>query len=546
MSAAAMPATGLRLADLAVGWRPWLVLVTLCICLFLPGIAAMPPLDRDEARFMQATRQMVQSGDLLQIRFQDEARNKKPVGIHWLQAAAVAALGDPEATTLWPYRLPSLLGAVAAVLLTFHFGRALVGAPAALAGAAFLAASIALVVEAHLAKTDAVLLAAIVAGQGALASVRASARAGAPAPARLWLLFWAAEGIALLVKGPVGPLVAVLTALGLSLVERDWRWLAALRPAWGVPLALLFVAPWLVAVELATQGGFLADAVGHDLLGKVAAGQEAHGAPPGTYLALVWATFWPGSILLAGAAVLAWRRRRDPEVRFLLAWLVPAWLLFELVPTKLPHYVLPLYPALALLSGAALVAAIRAHRAVEIAVLVLWLGIGGGLAAASVAAPIHLGGGFLLASLVPALGIAAMAWLALSRRLLALPVAAIAVLAPILSVVLPRSDQLWVSREAAAMVARHVPGAGPVASVGYSEPSLVVLLGTATRLIAADQAAAELASGRIAAALVGDRDDEAFRRSLASRGAAARPVDKVAGFNYSRGRRVTLTLYERG
>src|SRR4051794_18820500 len=138
------------------------------MCLFLPGIAAMPPLDRDEARFMQATRQMVESGDLLQIRFQDEARNKKPVGIYWLQAASVALFSSAASTEAWPYRLPSLLGAVLAVLLCFGLGANLVGRPAALVGAALLASSLLLVVEAHLAKTDAVLLATVVTAQGAL------------------------------------------------------------------------------------------------------------------------------------------------------------------------------------------------------------------------------------------------------------------------------------------------------------------------------------------------------------------------------------------
>ena len=70
---------------------------------------------------MQATRQMVQSGDLLEIRFQDEARNKKPVGVYWLQSASVALFSTPSSTEVWPYRLPSLLGATLSVLLTFAF-----------------------------------------------------------------------------------------------------------------------------------------------------------------------------------------------------------------------------------------------------------------------------------------------------------------------------------------------------------------------------------------------------------------------------------------
>src|SRR6516162_8767255 len=68
------------------GIRPYALLCILCLILYLPGLATIPPLDRDEARFAQATRQMLETGDFVRIRFQDEARNKKPIGIYWLQA----------------------------------------------------------------------------------------------------------------------------------------------------------------------------------------------------------------------------------------------------------------------------------------------------------------------------------------------------------------------------------------------------------------------------------------------------------------------------
>src|SRR5215471_21367063 len=71
-------------------FRPYAMLCLLCFILYAPGLAAIPPLDRDEARFAQATRQMLETHDFTRIRFQDEGRNKKPVGIHWLQAATVA------------------------------------------------------------------------------------------------------------------------------------------------------------------------------------------------------------------------------------------------------------------------------------------------------------------------------------------------------------------------------------------------------------------------------------------------------------------------
>src|SRR5438105_14791480 len=92
--------------------RAMLLLVFVSLVSFLPGFFNIPPVDRDEARFAQATRQMIESGDYIDIRFQDEVRYKKPVGIYWLQAAAVKAgeaVGIPDAhATIWLYRLSSL------------------------------------------------------------------------------------------------------------------------------------------------------------------------------------------------------------------------------------------------------------------------------------------------------------------------------------------------------------------------------------------------------------------------------------------------------
>ena len=112
------------------------LLVVFCLIAFLPGFFQIPPVDRDEARFAQASKQMVETGQYVDIRFQNEVRYKKPVGIYWLQAAAVKtgrALGVPDAlTTIWLYRLPSLFGAIGAVLLTYWTALAFVGRRAAL------------------------------------------------------------------------------------------------------------------------------------------------------------------------------------------------------------------------------------------------------------------------------------------------------------------------------------------------------------------------------------------------------------------------------
>jgi 4-amino-4-deoxy-L-arabinose transferase-like glycosyltransferase len=128
--------------------KHYLGLILLCLVLYLPGLTTLPPVDRDEARFVQATRQMLESKDFVQIRFQNKPRHKKPIGIYWLQAAAVTITGSSRTNQVWPYRLPSLLGALAAVLLTFAFGKNLFDRTTGLL-AAILTASSLLLVSGH-------------------------------------------------------------------------------------------------------------------------------------------------------------------------------------------------------------------------------------------------------------------------------------------------------------------------------------------------------------------------------------------------------------
>ncbi len=555
MSAVAVPLAYSPIERLAVGWRPWLLLLALCGCLFLPGIAAMPPLDRDEARFMQATRQMVESGDLLQIRFQDEARNKKPVGIYWLQAAAVSLLSTPDSTAAWPYRLPSLFGATVAVLLTFAYGGRLIGRPAALVGAALLASSLLLVAEAHLAKTDAVLLATVVTAQGALGLVYLGAREGAAVGRGPAIAFWLSQGVGILVKGPVTPIVSLFTIAALCIADRRWRWLAGLRPLWGIPLTLAVAGPWLVAIELATGGAFASEAIGHDLLGKLVGAQESHGAPPGAYLLFAPATMWPFSALLGIAGVAGWSGRGEAAIRLLLAWLLPTWLLFELVPTKLPHYLLPVYPALALLAGSALAggADVARRKWLDGIVFALWTIVGLALVIVLIGLPIAWGHGVSALGLIPAVATLSFGlvmlrqlWNGFSPSVAAiLPVLAVLVFAPSYAILLPSLDRLWLSRSAAALVLAQHPAAGDlIDTVGYNEPSLVFLLRGVPRAAAADQAAADIAARRGTLALVVGRDDAAFQAALAARGAQATRLGETSGINYSRSSAlITIVLY---
>src|SRR5438874_13361041 len=303
---------------------------------------------------------MVGSGDFADTRFQDDVRYKKPVGVYWLQAVAVetaSKLGLPRAPLrIWVYRVPSLIGAIGAVLLTYWAALAFVTRRGAALAALMVCSSVLLGAEARLAKTDAMLLLSVVAAMGALARVYLSWQRGEDPEHPPWswpAIFWTALAGGILLKGPLILMFVGLTIGTLAILDRSATWLWRLRPVWGLMWTLVLVLPWFVAIFWRAGDTFFADSIGGDMLSKLVS-QESHGAPPGLYLLLFWVTFWPGAPLAGMAAPAVWRARREPGAQYLLAWLVPSWIVFELVLTKLPHYVLPLYPEVAILTVGAL------------------------------------------------------------------------------------------------------------------------------------------------------------------------------------------------
>ncbi|MER2534744.1 MAG: glycosyltransferase family 39 protein [Rhizobiaceae bacterium] len=536
----------------------YLVLALVALAATLPGIAALPPIDRDESRYVQATKQMARSGDYVDIRFQDATRYKKPVGIYWMQSAALALSGQGDAAPIWIYRLVSVAGAVLAVLGVAWTGARLFGGEAGFVAGLAMAAMFALAFEGRMAKTDAMLLATVVFAQGALAQIFVAARGGRASPAGLAFVFWVAQGVGMLIKGPITPLAGGLTVLALIAADRRrWRWLKDLRAGWGLPLALVIVLPWLTLITWKSGGAFWQESVGRDLAGKIGQGQESHWGPPG-YYALTYALYvwpWGALALAAGLRVLSgWRA--DPRLTFLAAWYVPFWLLFELIGTKLPHYMLPAYPALALAIGWALTVpgpapasgwrlwlwrlAAAGHGVVTVA-----------LAAASVALPIVLEGRFSPWSLPAAALVLAAAWLGLAgperqsvRRVALAAGTAIAGLALIFAVILPSLSSIWLSPRIAEAVRANRPCQTSVlASAGYGEPSLVFLAGTDTVLTDMDGALAHLLSDPACAVALVPRDRaRELYEPLRSRGHAGVVLASIGGVNYSSGARLEMVL----
>jgi 4-amino-4-deoxy-L-arabinose transferase-like glycosyltransferase len=558
------------------------LLILLCLTLYLPGLSAIPPLDRDEARFAQASKQMVENVDYVDIRFQETPRYKKPVGAYWLQAASVQLFSAENPTAIWAYRIPSVIAAILAVLLTHALARLFLTDIAAMLAAALLASSFLLTAEAHMAKTDALMLATVVAAQLGLAR----AYTGSSGPGT-WLVFWLGIGFGVLIKGPITPLIAGLTIAALVIADRRVGWLLKLRPLIGLPLAVIIVAPWIIAVQLRSDGAFLRTSVGGDLIPKLLGAMESHGSPPGYYLLLLMITFWPGSLFVWPSLGAAWRTRTEPAVRFLLAWLVPAWLLFELVPTKLPHYVLPLYPALAILA-AAWISRFAATttttgkisrtlpRGTRIAAG-LWLIVGLALAGAAAALPVigvgpndpfegwpgtvsaieRVAGQFFQAFLSAPEAFIAAPFAALTTILAGIAIlkrrpriAAIfcvlgaALFLPALAqLTVPSLSKVFVSpRIASAIDGLEATGSSPLLAVGFHEPSLVFLAGTDTNLSSPQSAADGLATQPGAIAAVARRHRVEFAAAAKKLGIEIQTHQSIPGLNYSNGKDVIIDI----
>jgi 4-amino-4-deoxy-L-arabinose transferase-like glycosyltransferase len=530
--------------------RPLLLLVLVSLLLYMPGIVSMPPTDRDEARYTQATKQMVETGDYIRIYFQEKFRNKKPAGIYWLQAGAVNLLGgNAVKDEIWPYRIPSLFCAIGTVLLMFLMARRVLGGngPGMMAGL-LMAVTPLLLAVARVGTTDSTLLFVTLAAQYNLMQLYLDLQAGQKPKLRNALLFWIAAGAGTLIKGPLTLAVGLTTTFSLMVLHRNVKLLKALRPWFGIPILLAMVAPWLTSIQIATEGAFLRDSLFGDFGKKLVSGQESHGAPPGLYILLMGLTSWPCSLMVIPAIYGAWQERKTvPFSAFSFCWIVPFLVILELVPTKLPHYVLPLYPAVVLLTvrmawndaefepGPRVLFWIhRLYRFLWKLFLPIMVAVTLLTAMANRYPLVSV-----LAALAMALGAIAVSRLRLRSSLGALMAGAIVMLVgiPVLcGGIAPRLDPLWISRDVSEKVTeiRETDPELRLYSVDFKEPSLVFMTGTDTSLCRLENI--ETDYNIHMAALLSDSDAEKLAVPLVK----VMPID---GINYSKGQFISQGLY---
>jgi 4-amino-4-deoxy-L-arabinose transferase-like glycosyltransferase len=387
---------------------------------------------------------------------------------------------------------------------------------------------------------------------GALARVYLSWQRGEDPEHPPWswpAIFWTALAGGVLLKGPLILMFVGLTIVTLTILDRSAAWLWRLRPVWGLMWTLVLVLPWFLAIFWRAGDAFFVNSIGGDMLGKLAA-QESHGAPPGVYLLLFWLTFWPGAPLAGMAAPAVWRARREPGAQYLLAWLIPSWIAFEVVLTKLPHYVLPLYPAIAILSAGALERRVLSRS---------WLRRGAAWwflipALTSVMAvvgaviltrqPAFLAWPLIAAALIFGL----LAWWLYDdnraeRSLLNAVVAAVFLAAATYGVVLPSLTPLFPSAEIARAL-RNVVCVGPkAAAAGFHEPSLVFMTDSSTVLTDGSGAADFLNQGSCRFALIEQRSERAFAQRAEAIGLRYNVAKRIEGYNISQGRGISIAIY---
>jgi 4-amino-4-deoxy-L-arabinose transferase-like glycosyltransferase len=557
------PANGLAaLLDFAAfsHGRAAAFLVVVSLLFYLPGFFQIPPVDRDEAYFAQATKQMIETSDYVDIRYQDDVRYRKPIGIYWLQAAVVnvaEGLGLRAARNkIWLYRVPSLFGAIGAVLATYWCALAFVTRRGALLAALMLAGSLLLNVEARLAKTDAVLLFTVVLAMGVLsrAYLPQAEKTGGVGERLNWSLvavFWTALAAGILDKGPLILMVVGLAIVMASIAGYSAGWLRALRPLPGTIWLIVLVLPWFIAIYLRTGSVFLAESAGHDMLAKILSVQETHGAPPGFYVLTFFVTFFPASVLALGAVPAIWTARREPAAFFLLAWLVPAWIVFELIPTKLPHYVLPLFPAIAILVAGVIEGKVLSRRPWLTRLTIWWFIVPILFSVAAVAGTILLDRDlrlaawpFLAASIVSGL----FAWRlyevdGAEHSFMRTAAAALLAGGGIAGVILPSLSPAFPSVALARVLNDSACPFPVAASSGYEEPSLVFLAGTSTRLTDPAGAADFLLHGGCRLAFIEQRQERSFALRAEAIGLRYKAGPRIEGYNISNGQRIAIAVF---
>ncbi|MDC3090903.1 glycosyltransferase family 39 protein [Rickettsiales bacterium] len=339
------------------------------LIIFLQGIFLIPPLDRDESRFASASKNMIETNDYIDIRLENESRYKKPVGIYWAQSLTTILLGKPPYDKIWTYRIPSLFGILLSIILIFLSIKKIFNQDIALLTSFFLSTSLLLISEINQAKSDGLLFLFInICNLIILKNISRYENNKFYDQSNLDnLIFWCSLGLGTLIKGPIIIIFVGVPLLSFCLIKKDFYFVKSLHSFSGYLVYSLIVFPWFILITIKSGSSFWHESVINDLLNKVKSGQESHGFFPGYYTLLLFLFFWPGCTFLTTTIKSIFLNfsndyKGNLKLLYLICSFLPCFLLYELIPTKLPHYVLPAYPALSILTSIFIIDAIRENK----------------------------------------------------------------------------------------------------------------------------------------------------------------------------------------
>jgi 4-amino-4-deoxy-L-arabinose transferase-like glycosyltransferase/membrane-associated phospholipid phosphatase len=541
--------------------RLFLLLGLLIFTVYLSITSASSLWDRDEPRFSRATVEMVESGNYLYPTFNAQLRPDKPILIYWLMSIPVRVLGISELSC----RLVAPVATLLTAFLTYWLARRLFDRTIAFRAGLILMLTPLMTVSGTAATTDALLLACIT---GSLASFMLSWLDGFR-PWHLILLIIALSG-ALLTKGPVGlavPLLVIVATLLFAGKGALKPWVYAGWLVFAVTAASVLFLAWGLPANAATQGEFLRLGIGKHVVSRSLTAMESHGGKSIAfyfyYLPVVILTFFPWILYLPR---IFERRPAAPDQgsgsrRILFCWVVPVIVLMSVVATKLPHYILPAWPALAMAGAWGLAQANRTglsgNQSVAARIgLGLFLTIGMTLGLGLLMGPWVMAEMPLFGIRVPAtvLGIVFLAMTGLAWRyyrkachdrvagLLGAGMGVVLLSASLF--LLPAIESLKLSPKLAAIIQRNSAASVPVATCGYGEPSLNFYLGRSpiTSIEGPDLARWAAASGK---GILVVTESRLSPSRAAFRTPRIRTVGILNGFNYSQGKKVRIHIFYR-
>jgi 4-amino-4-deoxy-L-arabinose transferase-like glycosyltransferase len=324
-----------------LNYRSTIILVLLGLSMLLPGTLMLPLLDRDEPRFSQATVEMMERGEWIIPYFNQDFRFDKPILTYWLMRAGYSLFGINE----FGARVHSILSAIAMALCVAAMGRRLSSKTTGLAAAFGLLTSMQVFMHGRVATADMILILAVVVSQWSLWELLKTQYSSSSGPKKWFWVFYTAQGLGFLAKGPIVHFVPLLTIILLRWAF--WRRPFSLKPLrlhLGIPLVLLIIAAWGVPALVASDGMFWSKGFHRHIVQRGLEPFNDRSFVPFFYLFTAFFSLYPW-IAFAADGWQHLRSRWTFDNAYLVSWLAAPYVIFSFYATQLPHYVLPAFPA---------------------------------------------------------------------------------------------------------------------------------------------------------------------------------------------------------